>query len=124
MPIGIHVDDTRDLTTLDCFGKVFFDDFVEAMLIIFEKINIKHTRKLFCDMRNVDYLDLSPYQLDRLADLYVSKSSGEQAAILSPTMPLFHLSMAFERRVPEDKRNFKIFQSVDDSEKWIESGTI
>ena len=122
MPIGIYIDGSEDLTTFDCYGDVFFDELVEAMLVFFEEIHIKHTRKVFCDLRRVENLDLSTYQLNKLAELYISKNSGSKAAVLTPTNHLYHISKAFERKVPEEKRDFKIFQSADDSDRWLESG--
>lgn len=100
---------------------VYFDSFIEAMLTFFEEINIKPTKRLLCDMRRIENLELSPYQLSKLTELYISRNNGARAVILSPTKPLFQISKAFERRVPEDKRDFKIFQSVDDSNKWLEN---
>jgi len=121
MPIGIFIDESKDLTTLDCYGDVYFVDFVEAIFIFSEEINQKHTRKLFCDMRKTEYLELSAYQLDKLAELYVSKSRGTRTAVLSPTKSLFQTSKAFEMRVPDEKRNFKLFKTIDASNEWLEN---
>jgi hypothetical protein len=123
MPIKLHVDQLKNLTTFHVDGPISFDEVQKAIRQFYEGKGSKPTKHILWDLRTAKVDRIRSREAEDLAFFAASidkrKEIGKTAIVASGDL-VYGVAKIFEAYVSNPDNQFDIFRSMDEARVWLE----